>query len=146
MLLPVAEAARMVGLSRSGLMKAIRRGTVSASRDEGNGQWMVESSEVTRVYKPVSESVTTLPPDDTEREVMRAKYQANIELMNELRAERDFLRERLQQEHAALVRLTERLGLPPPEPLRRAVPWPLYVIAGATVIAAGVALYHVLHG
>lgn len=144
MLLPVAEAARMVGLSRSGLMRAIQRGTVSASRDESNGQWLVDSSEVTRVYKPVSDTVTTLPPDDTELRLLQEKLRALIEMRDELRAERDYLRAQLEREHTSMARLTERLNLPAPPATRAGIPWPLYVIAISTAIAAGLALYHVL--
>lgn len=51
-LLPVAEAAELVGKSRPALMKAIRKGRISATRD-AFGRWMVDPAELTRVYTPV---------------------------------------------------------------------------------------------
>ena len=51
-LLPVAEAAELVGKSRPALMKAIRKGRISATRDVF-GRWMVDPAELTRVYTPV---------------------------------------------------------------------------------------------
>jgi hypothetical protein len=46
------EAAKAVGRDRSTLVRAIRAGRLSASRDEATGAWLIELSELHRVYPP----------------------------------------------------------------------------------------------
>lgn len=52
-LIPVAEAAEMVGKSRMTLMKAIGKGKLSATRDI-HGRWQIDPAELTRVYRVVA--------------------------------------------------------------------------------------------
>ena len=52
-LIPVAEAATMVGKSRMALMKAIAKGKISASRDV-HGRWQIDPVELTRVYRVIA--------------------------------------------------------------------------------------------
>jgi len=52
-LIPVAEAAEMVGKSRMTLMKAISKGKLSAIRDV-HGRWQIDPAELTRVYRIVA--------------------------------------------------------------------------------------------
>jgi predicted site-specific integrase-resolvase len=44
MLLPLAEAAQRVGLHRSNLLRAIKSGRVSGSRDDG-GNWQIDTAQ-----------------------------------------------------------------------------------------------------
>ncbi len=46
----LAQAALATGRDRSTLLKAIRRGTLSAQRDEATGAWRVDAAELDRVY------------------------------------------------------------------------------------------------
>jgi hypothetical protein len=57
------EAAKAVGRDRTTLMRAIRLGRLSATRDAATGAWLIEPAELHRVYPPVH--VETLPPCDT---------------------------------------------------------------------------------
>ncbi len=80
-LLPVAEAAELVGKSRPALMKAIRKGRISATRD-AFGRWMIDPAELTRVYK-VAKPATSNHEDqvaDGNRLVIEA-LQGQIELL-----------------------------------------------------------------
>ena len=45
----LAEAAQRVGLHRSNLLRAIKAGRISGSRDK-SGNWQVDESELVRVY------------------------------------------------------------------------------------------------
>jgi ATP phosphoribosyltransferase regulatory subunit HisZ len=46
----LAQAAAKTGRDRSTLLKAIKRGKLSATRDSATGAWQVDPSELARVY------------------------------------------------------------------------------------------------
>jgi len=46
------EAAKAVGRDRSTLVRAIRTGRLSATRDVATGAWLIEPAELHRVYPP----------------------------------------------------------------------------------------------
>jgi hypothetical protein len=58
MSLSAREAAEAVGLSRDGILKAIRTGKISAEKNT-NGEWRIEPVELFRVYAPVISSPQT---------------------------------------------------------------------------------------
>jgi predicted site-specific integrase-resolvase len=80
-LLPVAEAAELVGKSRPALMKAIRKGRISATRD-AFGRWMIDPAELTRVYRIVKPANSNRVDEvaDGSRQVIGA-LQGQIELL-----------------------------------------------------------------
>jgi len=51
--LSAAQAAVEVGLSKAGIIKAIRTGKISAEKD-ALGQWQIQPVELYRVYSPVN--------------------------------------------------------------------------------------------
>lgn len=136
MLLPLSECARLTGLSRSALLKAISRGRVSAAKDEKNGQWVIDSAELSRVYPIESEPVSPLPPNDTLSAVHEEQLRSADGLIAALKDERDYLRRRLDEESATIGRLTTLLETtrPPAVPVAapsadsHRVPLILYVI------------------
>lgn len=107
-LIPVAEAAQMVGKSRMALMKAIAKGKLSASRDV-HGRWQVDPAELTRVYKVVSVANGNHPQNQADGSGnVSAVLQARIEAMEgriaeqaatiaDLRTERDDWKKQAQQ-------------------------------------------------
>jgi hypothetical protein len=50
--LNLVQAGELVGRSKSAILKAIRRGDISASRDAVTNAWLIEPAELTRVYQP----------------------------------------------------------------------------------------------
>src|SRR5215213_7886388 len=50
----LAEAGKAIGVNRSTVLRAIRRGTISATRDPTTGGWLIEASELHRVFPPVA--------------------------------------------------------------------------------------------
>src|SRR5215510_6619593 len=48
-MLTLAAAAQRVGIHRSNLLRAIKRGAISGTRDDG-GAWQIDESELVRVY------------------------------------------------------------------------------------------------
>ena len=59
------EAAEAVGVVKPALLKAIQKGRISAVKND-IGQWIINPSELYRVYKPVSRE--TLPKNESERQ------------------------------------------------------------------------------
>jgi len=54
----LAEAATAVGMTKQGLLKAIKDGRLSGQKD-ANGVWKVDSSELFRVYQPATGNAAT---------------------------------------------------------------------------------------
>src|SRR3954453_2352148 len=50
----LAQAAEATGRNRSTILRSIRRGMLSASRDQRTQAWMVDPAELFRVFPPVS--------------------------------------------------------------------------------------------
>src|SRR3954468_16461944 len=50
----LAEAGKAIGMSKSSVLRAIRRGAISASRDELTGGWAIDPAELHRVFAPVA--------------------------------------------------------------------------------------------
>lgn len=50
----LVEAGAAVGKSKSTVLRAIRRGDLSAARDEATGNWLIDPAELHRVYPPVA--------------------------------------------------------------------------------------------
>ena len=101
MSLSAKEAAALVGMSKAGIIKAIQRGDLSASKDR-NGAWQIEPVELFRVYPPVSPEVDTEltlvdsagdTPSTSEtallRELLAAKDDVIADLRRRLDAEAD---------------------------------------------------------
>ena len=92
----LAEAATAVKMTKQGLLNAINKGRLSASKD-ANGQWRVDSAELMRVYpsaKPVTPTPSTvLTVGDaaltSELAVTKAKLEAAEAMVAELRRARD---------------------------------------------------------
>ena len=50
----LAEAGKLTGLHKVSILRAIRKGKISAEKDE-HGEWRLQPAEVLRVYRPLSE-------------------------------------------------------------------------------------------
>ena len=109
MLLPLSECCHLTGLSRSALLKAIKRGRISATKDERNGQWAIDSAELSRVYTIKSQGDTQPTPNDTESALMAEKIRTAEALLAQVREERDYLRRRIDEETNAIRQLTMML-------------------------------------
>jgi hypothetical protein len=111
MLLTLSEASEHSGISRSGLLKAIKRGKLSAVRDDVSGQWRIESSELFRVYAPKSAPVPApeTPAEAVPSAVLEERVRSLEKLVQVLENERDDLRRRLDAEAEERRRLTRLL-------------------------------------
>ena len=93
--------------SKATLLRAIRSGRLSAARDDGAGSWLIEESELHRVYPPGSPVPGTSAVNDVPRTPDRtAEFEARIAEMHEAARLRndtiDDLRRRLDTATAQL--------------------------------------------
>lgn len=95
------EAAEAVGMTKPAIFKAIKRGTISAAKDE-RGQWLIDPSELHRVYKPVNQE------DNRAMSSLREETGADARSLRgeveRLQGEREREREQLQETIADLRR------------------------------------------
>jgi len=86
------EAAEAVGMTKPAIFKAIKRGSISANKDE-RGQWLIDPSELHRVYKPINQSENQSIPS------LREETAGDT---HSLRVEIGFLREERERERRQL--------------------------------------------
>src|SRR3954464_10712995 len=79
----LAQAAKAVSRDRSTLLRMIKIGKISATRDEATGAWVIEPGELHRVYPPVdthaenqSDTQTRAPDSATEIAALQARLDA----------------------------------------------------------------------
>lgn len=122
-LIPVAQAAEMVGKSRMTLMKAIGKGKLSATRDV-HGRWQVDPAELTRVYRVVAVANGNQLPVSADgsspmAEVAQAKIEALEARIAEQAATITDLRTQRDQERAERVQAQAQVMALLPSPKKR---------------------------
>jgi hypothetical protein len=110
--LSAKEAAITVGLSKAGILKAIKTGKVSAQKNL-NGEWCIEPVELFRVYTPVSTHVYTPVAASPQQSIgeSTAGLQREVDLLREMVGD---LRQRLDAEVEERRKLTLLLTAAPP--------------------------------
>jgi len=110
----LTEAALATGHNRSAIWKAIKRGALSANRDEATGHWQIEAAELHRLFPPamphVSEGTTGNGKETTETAVLRAQLEAERARAAVLEGVVDDLRHRLDQREADHRMALDRLA------------------------------------
>jgi len=145
-MITLSEAAKLAGVSSSALFKAIKRGRLSAVRDDAYGQYRVDVSELSRVY-PLKSAQSQTPEIQRESpEVLSERVRALERMVSTLEDERDDLRRRLDGEAEERRRLTHLLTHEPEKssdtPLEPHPHWPhwkktvLAVVLGVIAAAA----------
>jgi hypothetical protein len=95
--LNLVEAGKLVGLGKSAVLRAIRNGRISASRNEAGG-WCIEPAELTRVYPPVAGNRSDEPAaTDGEPSELRARLSDAHETIADLRRRLDAAEARLDR-------------------------------------------------
>jgi predicted site-specific integrase-resolvase len=130
--LSAREAAEAVGLSRDGILKAIRTGKLSAQKNQ-NGEWRIEPVELFRVYTAVSangHSPVAVSPQTSEDASVES-LQAELRQFQQRLADKDDviedLRQRLDAEaderRKLTLILTETRSIVPPAPVPQRRSW-----------------------
>jgi excisionase family DNA binding protein len=135
----LSQAAKACGRGKTTVFRAIKNGKLSAIRDETGGTWLIEESELFRVFPlGTSDGVprnATEPSWNAEREARVAELEARVaELQGRLADSHETvadLRRRLDEEREERRAAQERIAAlltdqrsPPPAPTRRSwLPW-----------------------
>lgn len=83
----LAEAAAATGMNKSSVLRAIKSGKISGSKNE-MGEWLVEPVELHRVYSPVArtDAGPAAPQRDAATDALVAELRASLA---DMRAQRD---------------------------------------------------------
>jgi hypothetical protein len=76
----------MVGMTKTAIFKAIKSGKISAEKDT-HGEWRIEPIELTRHFKPVSDSSRNPPPPSLQQTA--DSLQREIQLLREMLQAKD---------------------------------------------------------
>jgi hypothetical protein len=120
----LTQASRACGKSKATLLRAIRSGRLSAARDNAAGSWLIEGSELHRVYPPGTAVPGTGAGNDAPRTPDRtAELEARIvemqeaarlrdETITDLRRRLDVATEQLGEALAQVRQLTDQRAAP----------------------------------
>jgi hypothetical protein len=134
----LAQAAKAVGRDRSTLLRMIKIGKLSATRNEATGAWVIEPAELHRVYPPADPHVENqadaqarIPDSTPEIAALQAQLEAasdairvRDDVIADLRQERDRAHEERRQVQVRLdALLTDQRPAAPMPPRRSWLPW-----------------------
>ena len=161
-MISLAEASALTGVSRSGLLKAIKTGRLSASRSSTASGFLVDPAELFRVYPAIAvpdaqnqagsgahTSAENAPAASESLARLADRCEHLEQVVSLLEDERNDLRRRLDQSETERTRVTHLLASPrtdahsPIERPRTGVPgWFLGVAAASlAVLALGVLVF-----
>jgi excisionase family DNA binding protein len=126
----LAEAAQRVGLHRSNLLRAIKAGRISGSRDD-SGAYRIDEAELVRVYGDLrsatlqgaqSDALVALKLEHAEQRICELTRRAE-RAEREADDMRDLLKRLALPAPSAPHQPTQATAQPEPSPLRRAWRW-----------------------
>lgn len=105
------EAAERTGLSKAGIVKAIRTGKLSASKNL-NGEWEIDPVELFRVYPPLPTSEHSEPKVSselvvTESEHLRTQLMLHREIIDKQEETIKELRAQIEVQNKVTLQLTD---------------------------------------
>ena len=120
-MLTLAQAAAMTGMNRSSILRAIKRGAITGTKDH-NDVWHIDGAELSRVF-PVTPPNTQLVQQDTHPDALAAHKLALAEeritelkeRLEEMRQERDRARAGEDAWKTQCEAVTRQLALPAPQ-------------------------------
>jgi hypothetical protein len=116
--LSAKEAADAVGISKQGIIKAITRGRISASKDK-HGDWEIDAAELFRVYDPKkevdavhastdSESISAYPPKDIHSlQVLEVELRTKLEAAEKRSADLETQLYKAEQREVQLMEMVK---------------------------------------
>jgi hypothetical protein len=123
----LAEAGKLTGLHKVSILRAIRKGKISAEKDE-HGEWRIQPAELFRIYPPLPEQRNRSGEEQQYAAPLTAALEAEIsglkQLNQTLRDQLDDVRgQRDKWEQAAQTALRQ---LPAPKAPARSWWWPMH--------------------
>ena len=122
MSLTLAEASAQVGVNRSTILRAVKSGKISGTRDDA-GVWHVEPAELFRVFEPAQPEAEA-EPQHALADALVAELRARLEDMRltvgDVRRDRDQRIADLARERDEWREEAKRLSLPAPGAVRAA--------------------------
>lgn len=112
MTLSALQAANQVGRTRQAIIKAIRKGTISANKNP-QGEWRIEPSELFRVYEAVNQ-LQDEPIDKTINQYTPKKSELHTQETEFLKKEISYLKQQIddtKKDKERLLNLVERQTL-----------------------------------
>jgi hypothetical protein len=109
--LTLAQAAQATGLNRSTILRSIKSGRISGTRDD-QGVWSVEPVELHRVFPPAQGEPKALPQHAQPDAELRVRVALAEERLGDLKAQLEDLRQQRDKWQSQ----AERLSLPKSEP------------------------------
>lgn len=98
--IPAKEAADLVGMSKTSILKAIKTGRLSATKNT-DGEWRIEPVELFRVYAPVGSGTQQPSAESVREDTPNKEDNPRLELL--------YLRERLAEKDETIADLRKRL-------------------------------------
>jgi excisionase family DNA binding protein len=122
----LAEAAKLTGLHKVSILRAIRKGKISAEKDE-HGEWRIQPAELFRIYPPLPEQRNGNSAEQHYAASLKGALDAEISALKQvnqiLRDQLDDMRgQRDKWEQAAQTALRQ---LAAPKPPARSWWWPM---------------------
>jgi hypothetical protein len=113
-MLSLAEAAKHCGVNRSTILRAVKSGKVSGTRND-DGSWSVEASELFRVFEPKAD--TSAAPQGAQRDTATDALVAELRaVIADLRRDRDAWREQAERLSLITSAPPKASGDAPPQP------------------------------
>lgn len=105
----IREAVKGFQVSRPTLTKALNNGKISGEKDN-NGTWMIETSEISRIYKPRAtssdkEHVKSSTQNTDEHHYMKGKLEALESYVDDLKEQRNKAENRADAAEARVTAL-----------------------------------------
>jgi hypothetical protein len=107
----LAQAGAAVGKSKATILRAIRRGTISAQRDAVTGGWAIEPAELHRAFQPVANETAQNRDETGELRELRARAEAGEATIADLRRRLDESERERREQAARLAAAQDRIAL-----------------------------------
>ena len=124
----LSEAAAACGINRSTVLRALKSGKISGTRDEA-GAWHVDAAEIHRVFAPVASAQASPPalPQHAHTDALIRQLEAALCDMRQQRADamadRDKWREAFENQQRLALPLPQHAEGEAPTPWRRFLRW-----------------------
>ena len=121
----LGTASQATGMAKSSILRAIKTGRLSATRDNALGQWSIDPVELGRVFPLLAIPGAPEPQPRNEHDAMADVLVAELRAtISDLRRDRDHWRESNERAQIALAEAQRHMLPPPATPVEQPAPEP----------------------